>query len=71
MNSKHAGRRRFLKDSAALAQAPDYRGVGKTPSQQEIKAWDIAIGLDSKELPPGSGTAQQGAPWQRRRQLVA
>jgi S-disulfanyl-L-cysteine oxidoreductase SoxD len=46
---------------AALAQAPDYRDLGRTPSQEEIRAWDIAIGVDGKELPPGSGTAQQGA----------
>jgi S-disulfanyl-L-cysteine oxidoreductase SoxD len=47
--------------AAALAQAPDYRNVGRTPSQQEIRAWDIAIGPDGKELPPGSGTATGGA----------
>jgi S-disulfanyl-L-cysteine oxidoreductase SoxD len=47
--------------AAALAQAPDYRNVGRTPSQQEIRAWDIAIGPDGKELPPGSGTATEGA----------
>jgi cytochrome c len=45
----------------AEAQSPTY-GVGKTPTPEEIKAWDIAIGPEGKELPPGSGTAKQGTP---------
>jgi S-disulfanyl-L-cysteine oxidoreductase SoxD len=45
----------------AKAQSPTY-GVGRTPTPDEIKAWDIAIGPEGKELPPGSGTAKQGAP---------
>ena len=44
----------------ALAQGQTYR-LGKTPSEQEIKAWDIAIGPQGKELPPGRGTAKEGA----------
>ena len=44
----------------ALAQTPTYN-LGRAPSQAEIKAWDIAISPDGKELPPGSGTAQEGA----------
>ena len=47
---------------AAQAQAPDYSHVGKAPSQEEIRAWDIAIAFDGEGLPPGSGTAKQGAP---------
>jgi S-disulfanyl-L-cysteine oxidoreductase SoxD len=46
---------------AALAQTPSYSGVGRTPSQQEILAEDIAISIDGMELPPGSGTAKEGA----------
>jgi len=46
----------------AWAQAPQYGNVGRAPTEQEIRAWDIAISLDGKELPPGSGNAQQGAP---------
>jgi hypothetical protein len=42
------------------AQSPTY-GVGKTPSEEEIRAWDISISPTGKELPPGSGTAKQGA----------
>ena len=44
----------------ALAQGPTYR-LGRAPSEQEIKAWDIAISPDGKELPPGKGTAKEGA----------
>jgi len=42
------------------AQSPTY-GLGKTPTAQEIHAWDIAIGPEGKELPPGQGTAKEGA----------
>ena len=42
------------------AQSPQY-GLGHTPSSAEIKAWDFAISPDGKELPPGSGSAAEGA----------
>ena len=45
---------------AASAQAPDYN-LGKTPTEDEIRAWDISIPPDGKGLPPGSGTAVEGA----------
>ena len=45
----------------AVAQTPTYN-LGRTPSAEEIRAWDISIGPEGKELPPGSGTAEQGAP---------
>jgi mono/diheme cytochrome c family protein len=44
-----------------LAQTPDYKNVGRAPSEQEVQAMDIAIGTDGKELPPGSGSAKEGA----------
>jgi cytochrome c len=44
----------------AWAQSPTY-GVGKTPSAEEIRAWDITISPTGKELPPGHGTAKEGA----------
>jgi mono/diheme cytochrome c family protein len=47
--------------SAAPAQKPTTYNLGRTPTSEEIRAWDIAIGPAGKELPPGSGTAQQGA----------
>ena len=45
---------------AASAQGRTYQ-LGSTPSEEEIKARDIAISPDGKELPPGSGTAKEGA----------
>ena len=45
----------------ALAQTPSYGNVGRAASQEEIRAWDISVGPEGKELPPGSGTAQEGA----------
>lgn len=45
----------------AAAQTPNYKNVGRTPTAQEVQAFDIAIGTDGKELPPGSGNAKTGA----------
>lgn len=45
---------------AAFAQSPTYR-LGRTPTAEEIKAWDISIGPQGKELPPGQGTAVEGS----------
>ena len=45
---------------SALAQSPTY-GVGRTPSAEEIRAWDISVGPTGEELPPGRGTAKEGA----------
>src|SRR5450631_361597 len=42
------------------AQSPTY-GVGRTPTAEEIRKLDISIGPDGKELPPGRGTAAEGA----------
>ena len=47
--------------NAAWAQAPDYKNVGRAPTPDEIRAWDTAVGPAGKELPPGSGTAKDGA----------
>ncbi len=48
--------------AAAWAQVAQYEDIGKAPTEQEILAWDIAIGTDGKELPPGQGTARDGKP---------
>src|SRR4051812_16036218 len=45
---------------SALAQSSTY-GVGRTPSAEEIRAWDISIGPTGEELPPGRGTVREGA----------
>src|SRR5579883_634176 len=42
------------------AQSPTY-GLGRTPTAEEIRAWDIAISPMGKELPTGHGTAKEGA----------
>ena len=44
----------------ALAQGPTYQ-LGRTPSAEEIKASDTAVSPDGKQLPPGSGSATDGA----------
>src|SRR5580700_1061523 len=44
----------------AWAQSPAY-GVGKTPTPEEIRAEDITISPDGRNLPPGKGTAKEGA----------
>jgi len=41
-------------------QSPTY-GLGRTPTAEEIRAWDISISPTGKELPPGQGTAKEGA----------
>ena len=51
---------------AAGAQLPTYR-LGRTPTAEEIKAWDVTIPPDGKGLPAGSGTATQGEPVYARR----
>jgi len=42
------------------AQSPTY-GLGRTPSADEIRPYDIAIGPAGRELPQGRGTAREGA----------
>src|SRR3972149_59846 len=46
--------------AGAMAQGTTYH-LGRTPSPEEIRAWDIAISADGKGLPPGRGTAVEGA----------
>ena len=46
--------------ASVLAQSPTY-GVGRTPTAEEIRAWDISIGPTGEELPPGRGTVREGA----------
>ena len=45
--------------AAVLAQSPKY-GVGRTPTPDEIKAWDITIRPDGAGLPEGKGSAVEG-----------
>lgn len=46
---------------ASAAIAADAPKLGKAITEAEIAAWDIAIMPDGTGLPPGSGTAVQGA----------
>jgi S-disulfanyl-L-cysteine oxidoreductase SoxD len=55
----------LLMGVCALAQSPAY-GVGRSPSAEEIRALDISIGPTGAELPPGRGTAKEGAQVYRR-----
>lgn len=57
----------LLLGASASAQMPTYGGVGRTPTPDEIRAWDISISPTGKELPPGHGTAKDGAPIYARR----
>jgi mono/diheme cytochrome c family protein len=50
----------WLLSVSAFAQGPTY-GVGRTPTAEEIRAWDISIGPTGEELPPGKGSAKEGA----------
>jgi len=51
----------LMAGNAAWAQAPNYKNVGRAPTPDEIRAWDTAVGPAGKELPPGNGTAKEGA----------
>ena len=44
----------------ARTQSPTY-GVGRTPTAEQIRAWDISVSPTGKELPSGHGTAKEGA----------
>jgi S-disulfanyl-L-cysteine oxidoreductase SoxD len=44
----------------AKTQSPTYK-LGRTPTEAEVRAWDHVVSSDGKELPPGSGTAVEGA----------
>lgn len=56
----------FVAASPALAQSPTY-GLGRTPTAEEVAAWDISISPTGVELPDGQGTATEGALVYRRR----
>src|SRR5437764_13467813 len=50
----------LLLGGPAFAQSPTY-GVGRTPTAEEIRRMEISIGAAGEELPPGRGTAKEGA----------
>jgi mono/diheme cytochrome c family protein len=50
----------LLLGGVALAQSSPY-GVGRTPTPEEIRSWDISISPTGTELPQGHGSAKEGA----------
>jgi cytochrome c len=46
--------------ATGLAQSRPYN-VGSVPPPEEVRAFDVRVGPSGKELPPGSGTAKEGA----------
>lgn len=51
----------LIPTAPALAQSPTF-GLGRTPAPEEVRAWDISIHpITGAELPPGSGSAVEGA----------
>jgi S-disulfanyl-L-cysteine oxidoreductase SoxD len=51
----------LLLGSTVLAQSTPRYGIGSTPTPEEVRAWDISIGPTGEELPPGRGSAKEGA----------
>lgn len=49
-----------LLGATALAQMPTYK-LGRAPSEEEIRALDLIAGPAGAELPPGKGSAKEGA----------
>ena len=50
-----------LMGATALAQGPTF-GLGRTPSPEQLRAWDISISPTGEELPAGRGSAKEGEP---------
>lgn len=48
--------------SAASAQKTNPDDLGRAPTPEELSKWDYSISPSGKELPPGKGTAKEGAP---------
>ena len=45
---------------AARAATPGHYGIGRTATDAEIAGWNIDIGRDGSNLPPGNGTVAHG-----------
>jgi mono/diheme cytochrome c family protein len=50
----------LLACGAAMAQSPTYK-LGRPPTEEELRIGNNIVGAEGKELPPGSGTVQEGA----------
>jgi cytochrome c len=51
----------LLLGTSVLAQSAPAYGVGRTPTAEEIRPWDISIGPTGAELPAGRGSVKEGA----------
>jgi cytochrome c len=51
----------LLLGGSAFAQSSPTYGIGRTATADEVRAWDISVGPTGAELPPGRGTAKEGA----------
>lgn len=47
-------------EDAKVAQASEWKGVGRPATPAEVRAWDIDVRPDFKGLPKGSGTVARG-----------
>jgi cytochrome c len=45
----------------ASQEAPTEFNIGQPATQEQIRAWDVDVTPSGRGLPPGSGTARQGA----------
>lgn len=52
----------LVASATASAQTEKYEGVGKTATPEELRARDITVLPSGHGLPPGEGTAKEGAP---------
>jgi cytochrome c len=46
--------------SVAHAETQGHYGIGRTATDAEIAGWNIDVGRNGENLPPGSGTVSQG-----------
>jgi S-disulfanyl-L-cysteine oxidoreductase SoxD len=50
----------FLPALALIATAKSQEGIGQTPTEELIKAWNIDVAPDGSNLPEGSGSVAHG-----------
>jgi mono/diheme cytochrome c family protein len=61
MRSRVAAASVIVAIGTAPALAADLPGLGQPVTEVDLAKWDLSIGPDGAGLPPGSGTAAQGA----------
>ena len=47
-------------ESSTPAQAQNHYGIGRVATPAEVDGWNIDIGRNGENLPPGSGTVAHG-----------